>query len=100
VRADSLLIETTDHAERVCHIDSCPINYGDWLNALPVASVGLMMDNSTEYIAIGLSLGAPIFSLCAVSVARQSQSMGTTPVLRLLRLTSHFRMTDRQVITV
>ena len=33
---------------------------GDWLNAMPLASIGLKMDDSSVRIAVGLRLGAPI----------------------------------------
>jgi len=33
---------------------------GDWLEALPLSSVGLKMDNATVRIAVGLRLGAPV----------------------------------------
>ena len=33
---------------------------GDWLEALPLSSVGNKMDNATVRIAAGLRLGAPI----------------------------------------
>ena len=33
---------------------------GDWLEALPLSSVGNKMDNATVRIAAGLRLGAPL----------------------------------------
>ena len=60
VQAESLLNGTTDFVERARLIASCSSGSGDWLNTLPLASVGLKMDNSTVRIAAGLRLGAPI----------------------------------------
>ncbi len=60
VQAASLLNGTTDFVERARLIASCSSGSGDWLNTLPLASVGLKMDNSTVRIAAGLRLGAPI----------------------------------------
>ena len=33
---------------------------GAWLNALPVSTLGLCMDDDTVHVAIGLRLGAPL----------------------------------------
>jgi len=62
VRAEALLNATTDHVHRARLIASYSFGSGDWLNALPLASVGSKMDNSTVRIAVGLRLGAPIVS--------------------------------------
>mgnify|MGYP003428660133 CR=1 FL=1 len=59
VQAEALLNDTTDHVERAQLVVSCSPVSGDWLHALPLASVGLKMDNTTVRIAAGLRLGAP-----------------------------------------
>ena len=33
---------------------------GDWLEALPIASIGLKLDDSSVWIAVGLRLGTPL----------------------------------------
>jgi len=60
VQADRLLDSATDHVERARLLASRSAGSGDWLNALPISSVGLKMDNETVRIAVGLRLGAPI----------------------------------------
>ncbi len=60
VEAETLLNCTPDIVQRARLIASCSPGSGDWLNALPLASAGLKMDNATVRIAAGLRLGAPI----------------------------------------
>ena len=33
---------------------------GAWLNSLPIANLGLRMDNSTIRVSVGLRLGLPV----------------------------------------
>jgi hypothetical protein len=42
---------------------ACSPASGDWLDALPLSSVELKMDNATVHIAAGLRLGAPVVQL-------------------------------------
>ena len=60
VLAEELLNAATDQAERARLLASCSLGSGEWLDALPLSSVGLKMDNATVRIAVGLRLGAPI----------------------------------------
>jgi hypothetical protein len=60
VQTDALLNFTSDFVEHARLVASCSPGSGDWLNALPLASAGLKMDNATVRIAAGLRLGAPI----------------------------------------
>ena len=58
--ADRLLDAATDHVVRARLLAARSPCSGDWLNALPLSSAGLKMDNATVRIAAGLRLGAPI----------------------------------------
>ena len=60
MQADTLLNCSTDFIDQARLVASCSSGSGDWLNALPLACVGLKMDNATVRIAAGLRLGAPI----------------------------------------
>jgi hypothetical protein len=60
VQADQLLQTADHHVHRARLLASRSSGSGDWLNALPLASAGLKMDNATVRIAVGLRLGAPI----------------------------------------
>ena len=60
VMADRLLDTATDHVVRARLLAARSPCSGDWLNALPLSSAGLKMDNATVRIAAGLRLGAPI----------------------------------------
>jgi hypothetical protein len=57
---DTLLNCSTDFIDQARLVASCSSGSGDWLNALPLASAGLKMDNATVRIAAGLRLGSPI----------------------------------------
>ena len=60
VQADQLL-QTAEHdVHRARLLASRSSGSGDWLNAMPLSSIGLKMDNSSVRIAVGLRLGAPI----------------------------------------
>jgi len=52
-----LLNTAVDHADRVRLLAACSPGSGDWLEALPLSSVGNKMDNATVRIAAGLRLG-------------------------------------------
>lgn len=60
VQADQLLDAATDQTERARLLASRSAGSGDWLDTLPIASVGLKMDNATVRIAVGLRLGVPV----------------------------------------
>jgi len=60
VQADRLLDMASNQVERARLLASRSAGSGDWLHALPVASVGLKMLNADVRIAVGLRLGAPI----------------------------------------
>ena len=60
VMADRLLDAATDHVVRARLLAARSPCSGDWLNALPLSSAGLKMDNATVRIVAGLRLGAPI----------------------------------------
>ena len=51
---------TVDHVVRARLLAARSPGSGDWLEALPLSSVGNKMDNATVRIAAGLRLGAPI----------------------------------------
>ena len=57
---DKLLSDATDNVDRARLLASFSPWSGDWLQALPLSSVGLKMDNTTVRIATGLRLGTPI----------------------------------------
>ena len=59
-QADKLSNNNTDVVERARLLAARAPGSGDWLEALPLTSVGLKMDNNTVRIAVGLRLGAPI----------------------------------------
>ena len=60
IQADILLNNAVDHVARARLLAARSSGSGDWLEALPLQSVGLKMDNATVRIATGLRLGAPI----------------------------------------
>ena len=60
VQADMLLEAAVDHVDRARLLAARSPCSGDWLEALPLSSVGNKMDNVTVRIAAGLRLGAPI----------------------------------------
>ena len=59
-RADSLLWYAQDRRSRARLLASTAKESGTWLNALPIASLGLHMDIDTIRVATGLCLGAPL----------------------------------------
>jgi len=73
VQSDSLLDAATDHVVRARLLAACSPGSGDWLEALPLSSVGLKMDNKTIRTAAGFHLGAPIVRphvcVCGATVA-------------------------------
>jgi len=58
--AEMQLDAAKDHVARARLLAACSQGSGDWLDALPLSSAGLKMDNATVRIAVGLRLGAPI----------------------------------------
>ena len=60
VQSDTLLDNAVDHVVRARLLAARSQGSGDWLDALPLSSVGLKMDNETIRIATGLRLGAPV----------------------------------------
>jgi hypothetical protein len=55
-----LLDVVTDYVARARLLAVCSPGFGDWLDALPLSSAGLKMDNAAIRIAAGLRLGAPV----------------------------------------
>jgi len=60
VQYRDLLDTTTNPVDRARLLASCSQGSGDWINALPLSSVGLKLDNATVQIAVGLRIGAPV----------------------------------------
>ena len=58
--ASSLLEGASDDVERARLLAAMDKDAGAWLQALPISSMGLRMDDSTLRIAVGLRLGSPI----------------------------------------
>ena len=58
--ASTLLQGASDDLERTRLLAAMDKDSGAWLQALPLTSVGLRMDDSTLRIAVGLRLGTPI----------------------------------------
>ena len=57
--ADRLLAAAAGPADRAHQLSSCAQESGDWLNALPLANIGLRLDNGAVSIAVSLRLGLP-----------------------------------------
>jgi len=74
VQLDSQLNAATDHVVRARLLAAFSPGFGDWLEALPLSSVGLKMDNETIRIAAGFRLGAPFVRphvcVCRATVSR------------------------------
>src|SRR5664279_1723068 len=58
MQAEQLLDDATDHVARARLLAASSTGSGDWLDALPLTSAGLKMDNATVRIAAGLRFGA------------------------------------------
>ena len=56
--ADTLLRQAPDAVSRSRLLAASRKESGAWLNALPVSSLGLCMDNNTVRVAVGLRLGS------------------------------------------
>lgn len=59
-QAEKLFEAAADHVVRARLLAARSLGSGDWLDALPLSSAGLKMDNATVRIAAGLRLGAPV----------------------------------------
>ena len=57
----NLLLKQTSPVEKARLLSAASAHASDWLNALPVASLGLKMDNNTFRVALSLRLGAKLF---------------------------------------
>ena len=73
--ADTLLKNTTDQLNRARLLAATCKESGAWLNALPITSLGLRMDDTTIRISMGLRLGIPLCRnhLCQQCGAEVSQ---------------------------
>ena len=60
--ADTLFTDSSDPMLRARFLAASCKESGAWLNALPVTSLGLRMDNATMRISMGLRLGLPFMS--------------------------------------
>ncbi|KAL5468951.1 hypothetical protein EMCRGX_G030112 [Ephydatia muelleri] len=58
--ADTLLKNTTDELNRARLLAASCKESGAWLNALPITSLGLRMDDTTIRVSMGLRLGIPL----------------------------------------
>ena len=58
-----LLVEARDEVNRARQLAASTKESRAWLHALPIASLGLRMDNECLRIAVGLHLGIPICGL-------------------------------------
>ena len=58
--ADTLFTDSSDPMHRARFLAASCKESGAWLNALPVTSLGLRMDNATMRISMGLRLGLPL----------------------------------------
>ncbi|KAL5505800.1 hypothetical protein EMCRGX_G007305 [Ephydatia muelleri] len=70
--ADTLLKNTTDELNRARLLAASCKESGAWLNALPITSLGLRMDDTTIRISMGLRLGIPL-SQQAGAVGQQAE---------------------------
>ena len=61
ISEDALLVGAPNASSRVRLLAASAKESGAWLNALPISSLGLKMDNVTIRIVVGLGLGS---SLC------------------------------------
>ena len=58
--ADTLFTDSSNPMHRARFLAASCTESGAWLNALPVTSLGLRMDNATMRISMGLRLGLPL----------------------------------------
>ena len=66
--ADTLLKNTTDELNRARLLAASCKESGAWLNALPITSLGLRMDDTTIRISMGLRLGIEIIFVNTVEL--------------------------------
>jgi len=66
--ADLLLNGASDAVSPARPLATATKESGSWLNALPVSSLGLRMDNDTIRVAVGLRLGIPLCCHCGAEV--------------------------------
>ena len=57
---DDLLDNAVDARSRARILAATSKEYGAWLQALPLSSIGLRMDDNTVHIVTGLRLGSPL----------------------------------------
>ena len=70
---------------------------GDWLHALPISSCGLLLDDETIRVAVGLRLGIAICSPHACGCGSNVDSLGTHGLschLGIGRLARHHQIND------